>query len=79
MEPAWEPSDEFKQSMLKLHQSCNDLYWKKAKLMVLCEKFIKDNNITCGEETALRKNLAEKYPEFVYEICKIVGFDERGE
>lgn len=48
-------------------------------LRKLCRKFVKDNRITCPETVHQCDWVAENSPEFIAEICKIVGFHkERG-
>lgn len=43
-------------------------------LWALCEKFIKDNKISCPEAIYQCDHIAEHSYDFIHEITKIVGF-----
>lgn len=50
---------------------------KKDKLWKLCEKFIKDNTISCAETVYQCDWVGEHSPALVMKICRIVGFHKR--
>lgn len=51
----------------------------KTKLLELCEKFIKDNNIHCSDSIYQRDDVIENGYEFIEQICDIVGYAETDE
>jgi hypothetical protein len=46
----------------------------KDQLLALCQKFIADNRITCGETVYQADRVGENSYSFIHKICKIVGF-----
>jgi hypothetical protein len=46
----------------------------KDKLWKLCEKFVKDNTISCPETIHQCDWVSENSPELVQAICEIVGY-----
>src|SRR5579872_5722230 len=48
---------------------------KKQELWDLCQKFIKDNTITCAETIGQTDHVIENAYDFIEEICQIVGYN----
>lgn len=48
----------------------------KDKLWLLCEKFIRDNQISCPESVYQCDHVIEHGYAFITEVCEIVGFHE---
>lgn len=44
------------------------------KLWTLCEKFIEDNKIYCGETVCQSDRVIENAYTFLIEMCEIVGY-----
>lgn len=49
---------------------------KQEELFKLCQKFIKDHNISCGECIYQQDQVIIDAYEFIGDICEIVGYVE---
>jgi hypothetical protein len=49
---------------------------KKAELWKLCEKFIKEQKISCPESVSQCDNVIVNAYSFIEDICEIVGYYE---
>ena len=47
---------------------------KSAELRELCQRFIRENQITCDETIYQCDWVEENAPDFIREICEIVGY-----
>jgi hypothetical protein len=52
---------------------------KQKKLVLLCNKFIKDNKITCAESVYQTDRVIENAYEFIKQICEIAGYHKYDE
>ena len=48
----------------------------KRDLYALCSKFILDNQITCPEAIYQMDHVMGAAPEFIDELCSLIGFAE---
>lgn len=55
-------------------QSAYSAETEKHALWKLCERFIRENNITCAEAVYQTDRVIENADEFIERICAIVGY-----
>ena len=48
----------------------------KLQLWKICKRFIKEQQISCGETIWQSDRVSENSLEFIEEICEIVGYKE---
>jgi hypothetical protein len=48
----------------------------RNQLWELCQKFIRDQRITCAEAVSQQDNVITNAYEFIEGICEIVGYHE---
>ena len=47
-----------------------------SALLELCQKFVRDNGISCPEAIYQTDRVIENAYEFIEAICELVGYDE---
>jgi hypothetical protein len=50
------------------------LYERKEALFTLCQKFIKDNRISCEEAVYQTDKVIENAYGFIEQVCNLVGY-----
>ena len=48
----------------------------ERKLLLLCQKFIRDNEISCSETVYQSDRIILNSPDFIREICDLVGYHQ---
>jgi hypothetical protein len=49
---------------------------KRKQLWDLCQKFINDQRISCAESIYQCDWVSENSPEFIEQVCEIIGYYE---
>ena len=48
----------------------------ERKLLLLCQKFIRDNEIGCSETIYQSDRIILNSPDFIREICDVIGYHQ---
>ena len=48
----------------------------EKELLLLCQKFIKDNEIGCAESIYQSDRVILNSPDFIHDICELVGYHQ---
>lgn len=49
---------------------------QKAELWKLCQRFVEDNRISCGESICQCDHVIAAAYDFLAEMCEVVGYDD---
>ena len=47
---------------------------RKSMLWIVCQQFIHNQNISCPEAIMQNDNVLENAPDFIEEICDLLGY-----
>lgn len=48
----------------------------ERELLLLCQKFIRDQQISCAETIYQTDRVILNSPDFIHDICELVGYHE---
>lgn len=48
----------------------------ERELLLLCQKFIRDNQIICSESVYQSDRVILNSPDFIHDVCELVGYHE---